>query len=99
MKLGLRRRSIAHGRSVASTSALGRRRFLWHYHPCRPAQRRNPLLVTHPIKVLFWSAVINGIVSMPIMVAPMVVVSRRSGMGQFTAPKSFFFSDKLQRPS
>jgi hypothetical protein len=98
VQLGLRRRSIAHGRSVASTSALGRRRFLWHYHPCRPAQRRNPLLVTHPIKVLFWSAVINGIVSMPIMVAPMVVVSRRSGMGQFTAPKASF-SDKLQRPS
>jgi NRAMP (natural resistance-associated macrophage protein)-like metal ion transporter len=41
-----------------------------------------------PIKALFWSAVINGVVAVPIMVAMMVVVSRQSRMGKFTAPRS-----------
>lgn len=39
-----------------------------------------------PIKALFWSAVINGVVAVPIMVAMMVVVRRHSRMGRFTAP-------------
>jgi NRAMP (natural resistance-associated macrophage protein)-like metal ion transporter len=39
----------------------------------------------NPIKALFWSAVINGIVAVPIMVAMMIVVSNKSGMGKFTA--------------
>ena len=38
-----------------------------------------------PIKALFWSAVINGVVAVPIMVAMMVVVSRHRVMGRFTA--------------
>ena len=38
-----------------------------------------------PIKALFWSAVINGVVAVPIMAAMMVVVSRRSAMGMFVA--------------
>ncbi|MEI9849790.1 MAG: divalent metal cation transporter [Sphingomonas sp.] len=38
-----------------------------------------------PIKALFWSAVINGIVAVPIMAVMMVVVSRKSQMGEFTA--------------
>ncbi len=38
-----------------------------------------------PIKALFWSAVINGVVAVPIMVAMMIVVSRHSQMGHFTA--------------
>jgi NRAMP (natural resistance-associated macrophage protein)-like metal ion transporter len=37
-----------------------------------------------PIKALFWSAVINGIVAVPIMVAMMIVASRHSAMGKFT---------------
>jgi NRAMP (natural resistance-associated macrophage protein)-like metal ion transporter len=41
-----------------------------------------------PIKALFWSAVINGVVAVPIMVAMMVVVNRQSRMGKFTAPRS-----------
>lgn len=45
-----------------------------------------------PIKALFWSAVINGVVAVPIMAAMMVVVSRRDAMGEFTAsPKLLFF--------
>lgn len=40
-----------------------------------------------PIRALFWSAVINGVVAVPIMAAMMVVVSRHSAMGKFTAPR------------
>jgi len=38
-----------------------------------------------PIKALFWSAVINGVTAVPMMVAMMVVVSRRDQMGRFKA--------------
>ena len=41
-----------------------------------------------PIKALFWSAVINGVVAVPIMVAMMIVVSHQRRMGKFTAPRS-----------
>ena len=37
-----------------------------------------------PIKALFWSAVINGVIVVPIMVAMMIVASRRT-MGDFVA--------------
>ena len=45
-----------------------------------------------PIKALFWSAVLNGICAVPIMVAMMVVASRREIMGRFTerAPLMIF---------
>jgi NRAMP (natural resistance-associated macrophage protein)-like metal ion transporter len=36
-----------------------------------------------PIKALFWSAVINGVVSAPIMVVMMLLASRPSVMGRF----------------
>jgi Mn2+/Fe2+ NRAMP family transporter len=41
-----------------------------------------------PIRALFWSAVINGVVAVPIMAAMMMVVRRHSRMGRFTAPRS-----------
>ncbi|KQV40020.1 iron transporter [Rhizobium sp. Root268] len=41
-----------------------------------------------PIKALFWSAVVNGFVAVPIMAGMMMVVSRTSAMKQFTASKS-----------
>ncbi|MDB5714954.1 MAG: divalent metal cation transporter [Sphingomonadales bacterium] len=40
-----------------------------------------------PIKALFWSAVINGVVAVPIMAAMMLVVGRHSSMGKFTATR------------
>jgi Mn2+/Fe2+ NRAMP family transporter len=40
-----------------------------------------------PIKALFWSAVINGVISVPIMAAMMVVGSRREEMGRFVATR------------
>jgi Mn2+/Fe2+ NRAMP family transporter len=36
-----------------------------------------------PIKALFWSAVINGVVAVPVMVMMMLMASRKSIMGQF----------------
>jgi NRAMP (natural resistance-associated macrophage protein)-like metal ion transporter len=36
-----------------------------------------------PVKALFWCAVINGVVAVPIMTLLMVLASRRSVMGQF----------------
>jgi Mn2+/Fe2+ NRAMP family transporter len=41
-----------------------------------------------PIKALFWSAVINGIIAVPIMAAMMVVASRRDEMGVFVATRT-----------
>ena len=39
----------------------------------------------NPIQMLIWSAVLNGIVAVPIMAMMMVVVTRQSVMGRFTA--------------
>jgi Mn2+/Fe2+ NRAMP family transporter len=38
-----------------------------------------------PIKALFWSAVINGVVAVPVMAAMMLVGSQRREMGRFVA--------------
>jgi NRAMP (natural resistance-associated macrophage protein)-like metal ion transporter len=42
------------------------------------------LSVIDPVKALFWSAVINGVVSVPIMVMMMLLAMRSSVMGRFT---------------
>ena len=39
-----------------------------------------------PVKALFWSAVINGFVAVPIMIAMMMVVGSKKQMKEFTAP-------------
>ena len=36
-----------------------------------------------PIRALFWSAVINGVISVPIMVVMMLMAARPDVMGQF----------------
>ena len=41
-----------------------------------------------PIKALVWSAVINGVIVVPIMVAMMIVASRPEQMGKFVATRS-----------
>ena len=38
-----------------------------------------------PVRALLWSAVLNGLVAVPIVVAMMILVSRRSVMVRFTA--------------
>ncbi|MFI4889546.1 MAG: NRAMP family divalent metal transporter [Steroidobacterales bacterium] len=40
-----------------------------------------------PMKALFWSAVINGIVAVPLMVVIILLVSKKSVMGELTASK------------
>jgi Mn2+/Fe2+ NRAMP family transporter len=37
-----------------------------------------------PMKALFWSAVINGVVAVPLMVVIILLVSKKSVMGAFT---------------
>jgi len=38
-----------------------------------------------PMRALFWSAVINGVVAVPLMVVIIMLVSKKSVMGRFTA--------------
>ena len=38
-----------------------------------------------PIKALYWSAVLNGVIAVPMMAALMVVAGSRSKMGEFRA--------------
>jgi Mn2+/Fe2+ NRAMP family transporter len=38
-----------------------------------------------PIKMLFWSAVVNGVISVPILGAMMIVARRHRQMGGFVA--------------
>lgn len=40
-----------------------------------------------PIKALFWSAVINGVIAVPLMVATMIVASSSRHMGAFVATR------------
>jgi len=44
-----------------------------------------------PIKALFWSAVINGVVAVPIMTVMMIVVSREATMGDYVASRALQF--------
>jgi Mn2+/Fe2+ NRAMP family transporter len=40
-----------------------------------------------PMKALFWSAVVNGVIAVPMMAATMFVASRHEQMGRFTADR------------
>jgi Mn2+/Fe2+ NRAMP family transporter len=42
-------------------------------------------LPINPMKALFWSAVINGVVAVPLMVSILVLVTKKTVMGSFTA--------------
>jgi NRAMP (natural resistance-associated macrophage protein)-like metal ion transporter len=39
-----------------------------------------------PVKALFWSAVINGVVSVPVMIMMMMLASHKTAMREFTLP-------------
>ena len=41
-----------------------------------------------PMKALFWSAVINGVVAVPLMVVIVLIASRKSVMGAFTSGRT-----------
>ena len=42
-----------------------------------------------PMKALFWSAVINGVVAVPLMAVIILLVSKKSVMGAFTVGRAF----------
>ena len=44
-----------------------------------------------PMKALFWSAVINGVVAVPLMVAILILASKASVMGSHVAGKALLF--------
>lgn len=41
-----------------------------------------------PVKALFWSAVVNGVVAVPVMAAMVVLACRPAVMGQFTLERT-----------
>jgi Mn2+/Fe2+ NRAMP family transporter len=41
-----------------------------------------------PMKALFWSAVLNGLVAVPLLVVILLLASKESVMGQFVAPRA-----------
>jgi NRAMP (natural resistance-associated macrophage protein)-like metal ion transporter len=43
-----------------------------------------------PIKALFWSSVINGVVAVPLMVIIMLMAMRRDVMGRFVLPRALW---------
>lgn len=43
-----------------------------------------------PIRALFWSAVINGVVAVPLMVITMLLAMRRDVMGRFVLPRALW---------
>ena len=45
----------------------------------------------NPMKALFWSAVINGVAAVPVLIGLMIVVSKPSIMGEFVATPSLKF--------
>jgi NRAMP (natural resistance-associated macrophage protein)-like metal ion transporter len=66
------------------------RRAPWFYVTIAVATAGGVLLnATHvdPIKALFWSAVVNGVSSAPIMVVIMLLATRRQVMGAFRLPR------------
>ena len=40
-----------------------------------------------PINALFWSAVINGVAAVPLMIVMMIMTMQRKVMGQFILPR------------
>ena len=45
------------------------------------------LLPADPIRALFWIAVLNSIIAVPLMAATMIVVSNRQHLGAYVAPR------------
>jgi NRAMP (natural resistance-associated macrophage protein)-like metal ion transporter len=60
------------------------RKFYWLLAVIMIAGLSLNLIHLDPIKALFWSAVINGVVCPPIMVSMMLIASNREAMKQFT---------------
>ena len=88
---------LAGATAYAASGALGQRSGL--EHEPRDARFFYTVLVVasvagialnltplDPIKALYWSAVINGVAAVPLMIVMMLMGSRRKVMGKFTMP-------------
>ena len=53
-------------------------------HPRHPGARGRGFSAINPITALYWSAVVNGAVAVPIMVLLMIMTARRRVIGDFT---------------
>jgi Mn2+/Fe2+ NRAMP family transporter len=40
-----------------------------------------------PMKALFWSAILNGVVAVPLMIVIILLVSKKAVMGRYTASR------------
>lgn len=52
-------------------------------------------LPIHPMRALFWSAVINGVVAVPLMILIMLLVRMRSVMGAFTVSRGLLVPGRI----
>ena len=68
--------------------ATGRARLLRRHRRQRAAGLVIQYSPISPMKALFWSAVINGVVAVPLMAVIIVLASKKSVMGAFTASRS-----------
>lgn len=50
------------------------------------------VLKLDPVKALFWSAVLNGVVAVPVMAAMMIIASRRAVMGKWIISKPLLYA-------
>jgi hypothetical protein len=73
--------ALAGGIGPSADGSLG----VLSYASGRNSDRRRPQFTPiNPIKALYWSAVINGIVAVPVMVILMLMAAERRIMGEFT---------------
>ena len=61
----------------------------------RPLSASASLYRPDPIKALFWSAVINGVVAVPLMVIIMLMAMREDVMGDFVLPRALWAIGRL----
>ena len=60
-----------------------KQRILLLASPCNDNWHRDQFFSVNPIKALYWSAVINGVVAVPVMITMMHMTSNPKVMGKF----------------
>jgi len=87
--------AYALGEALGSTTGLGRRPLdAKAFYGTTAVSTLIGVLINFvgfdPIKALFWSAVINGVVAVPLMVIIMLMAMRRDVMGPFVLPRTLW---------
>jgi Mn2+/Fe2+ NRAMP family transporter len=65
------------------SGVAGGQSFLRDNRPCNSCRGSNQLFRLDPKKALFFSAVINGVVAVPVMAMMMLITSNKAIMGRF----------------